>query len=121
MNKPNQGFTLVEILVALTILAIAMGAYLYQLDSQIKQSHDLRQRTMGHWLAQNHLTQLHLQGQWLAVGNSKFDLQQGENIWHMEQSVSNTPNANIRRIELKVSAPTGDLAGHLVGYLAHAQ
>ena len=121
MNNSNQGFTLIEILIALTILAITMGAYLYQLDNQIKHTNDLRQRTLGHWLAQNHLTQLQLQGQWLEVGKSKFNLQQGENIWQMEQSISNTPNANIRRIALKVSSPTGDVVSNLVGYLAHEQ
>ena len=69
MNNKNTGFTLVEILVALTILAITMGAYLSQLDSQITQTQSIRNRTLAHWAAQNHLANMRTEGRWPGLVN----------------------------------------------------
>ena len=121
MNKPSKGFTLVEILVALTILAITMGAYLSQLDQQISQSHELKNRTMAHWLAQNHLAQMRIEERWPNPGILSAIVQQGQQTWHLQQQVSNTPNANIRRVSLNVTSDNGDFSGSLVGYINGAK
>jgi general secretion pathway protein I len=121
MNKPSKGFTLVEILVALTILAITMGAYLTQLDQQITQSQKLKNRTMAHWVAQNHLAQMRIEARWPNTGSLSINMQQGQQTWHVQQLISYTPNATIRRVELKVTSDTGDFSGALVGYIHRAE
>jgi|TARA_B110000967_G_C18900047_1_gene574091 general secretion pathway protein I len=121
MNKKPNGFTLVEILVALTILAITMGAYLGQLDSQVKQTHTLRNRTLAHWAGQNHLATLRIQNQWPDLGAQTFSAVQGQQKWQIRQQISATPNTKIKRIELQMFAEDGEFSGSLVGYIAHEQ
>ena len=121
MNNKNTGFTLVEILVALTILAITMGAYLSQLDTQISQTHTIRNRTLAHWAAQNHLASMRIADQWPALGEQTFSGLQGQQEWRIQQQVSATPNGQIKRVELRMFAANGDFAGSLVGYLVNDQ
>ena len=121
MNKKNTGFTLVEILVALTILAITMGAYLRQLDAQITQTHTIRNRTLAHWAGQNHLANMRIEQQWPSLGKQTFSSIQGQQEWQIQQQVSSTPNAQLKRVELRMFTADGDFSGSLVGYLAYAQ
>ena len=121
MNNKNTGFTLVEILVALTILAITMGACLGELDSQMSQTHTIRNRTLAHSAAQNHLASMRIADQWPALGEQTFSGLQGQQEWRIQQQVSATPNGQIKRVELRMYTANGDFAGSLVGYLANDQ
>jgi len=121
MNNKSKGFTLVEILVALTILAITMGAYLSQLDTQVTQTHTIRNRTLAHWAGQNHLAKLRIDNQWPGLGTQTFNTVQGQQEWQIQQQVSATPNAQIKRVELRMFAADGEFSGSLVGYVANDQ
>ena len=119
MSNLKRGFTLVEILVALTILAITMGAYLSQLDSQIIQTQSARDRTLAHWVAQNHLANMRLTKQWPSTGSQNYTAKQGQQTWQINQQVTATPNAKIKRIELTMFSASGDFSGSLVGYVTN--
>jgi len=120
MNNKSKGFTLVEILVALTILAITMGAYLSQLDTQVAQTHTIRNRTLAHWAGQNHLAKLRIENQWPGLGTQSFITIQGQQEWQIQQDVGATPNAQIKRVELRMFAADGEFSGSLVGYVSNA-
>lgn len=119
MNNKIKGFTLVEILVALTILAITMGAYFSQLNTQVSQTHSIRNRTLAHWVGQNHLAKLRIENQWPSLNSQTFRAVQGQQEWQILQRVSATPNAQIKRVELKMFAADGTFSGSLVGYVAN--
>ena len=57
----KQGFTLIEMLIALIILAIAAISIFGQSGRSIAQIYALEQRTLADWVAQDYLTQLRLQ------------------------------------------------------------
>ena len=119
LRSCQKGFTLLESLVALAILAIALAAVLRATSASTSHVDALRQRLLADWVAQNRIA-LHLgRGDWLPVGS-----QQGEEtqagikfLWHEE--VSDTPNHAFRRIEVSVASaeyPQNALR-HLSGYL----
>ncbi|MDR9499547.1 MAG: prepilin-type N-terminal cleavage/methylation domain-containing protein [Hydrogenovibrio sp.] len=54
------GFTLIEVMVALLIVAISLGALSYGLGHSVSQEQKLTQRVMATWAVQNHLTHLYL-------------------------------------------------------------
>jgi general secretion pathway protein I len=97
-----RGFTLVEVLVALTIVAVALMASLRATSSLSTSSAELRQRTLAQWSAENRLSQIRVSGEWPAVGRRNFECPQAEVLMTCEEEVFATPNAQFRRIEVSV-------------------
>lgn len=127
-SRPRSaGFTLVEILVALTIVAIALMASIRAVGSLTSSASDLRARTLAQWSAENRLSQIRIQREYPAVGRRNFDCSQGDLPLRCQEDVFGTPNPAFRRVEIQVfngnSAPaafgndnTGGRLGRLVGF-----
>lgn len=59
----ESGFTLVEVMVALLIVAVAISALLFQMMSNIDNTAYLRDKTIAHWVALNQLELVYLENQ----------------------------------------------------------
>jgi general secretion pathway protein I len=123
MSRPEfrsqRGFTLLESLVALAILAIALAAVLRATGAATSHVDALRLRLLADWVAQNRITLHAGRGDWLPAGSQQgIDEQAGlKFIWHEE--IRSTPNPAFRRIEVSVASaedPQHALR-HLSGYL----
>jgi general secretion pathway protein I len=57
---PAKGFTLVEVMVAMAVVAVALPALLFTLVQQLDGSAYLRERTLASWVAANKLSELRL-------------------------------------------------------------
>ena len=105
MHSPrrcNAGFTLLEVLVALVIIGTALGASLRAVGSLTQNSADLRSAMMATWSAENQLTRIRLAHEWPALGQSRFNCNQGELHLVCEENVYTTPNPYFRRVEVSV-------------------
>lgn len=107
-----RGFTMIEVLVALTIIAVALSASLRAVGSLATGEADLHRRLLAGWSADNALAQLHLSHTWPDVGSQSFDCSQGNLELLCTERVSGTPNPLFRRVEVLVSMPgrEGNLA-----------
>jgi general secretion pathway protein I len=118
-GKAQRGFTLLETLVALAVLAIAMAAILRAAGGEINHTGELRQRLLADWVAQNRLALHAAKGDWISVGvQDGEDTEAGVQLsWH--EDVSDTPNPSFRRIEVSVFDPDdkNHLLRKLTGYL----
>lgn len=103
----ERGFTLVEVLVALTIVAVALMASLRAVGSLSVSAADLRARTLAQWSAENRLTQIRVQREWPNLGRVETDCSQAELRLVCEEQVFATPNAQFRRVEISVFAAEG--------------
>ena len=115
----RRGFTLVEILVALAIVAVALSAGMRALAQATDGATLLKQRTLALWVAQNRLAAAQLAVSWPAVGSEEGDATQAGSRFHWRQTITGTPNAAFRKIDIVVvdpAIPTYALAT-LVGYL----
>ncbi|MGF6769659.1 general secretion pathway protein I [Paraburkholderia sp. GAS199] len=108
----QRGFTMIEVLVALAIIAIALAASLRAVGSLATGEADLHRRLLAGWSADNALAQLHLTHAWPNVGATSFDCSQGNLPLICTEQVSATPNPVFRRVEVSVAMPgrSGNLA-----------
>lgn len=103
MTNLNQGFTLLEVLVALVIVGTALGASLRAITSLTKNSDDLRTSMMATWSAENRLVQNRLEKQLFPpLGIVSADCPQREFAFVCEEEVIATPNPSFRRVIVSV-------------------
>ena len=98
----NQGFTLLEVLVALVIIGTALAASLRAVASLTQNSSDLRAAMMATWSAENRLTQIRLAHEWPPIGRRDFSCAQAELSLRCEEQIYLTPNPAFRRVEVVV-------------------
>ena len=120
--RRTRAFTLIEVLVALAILAVALAAGMRAVAQSADGATSLKMRTLALWVAQNRLAQAQLADPWPARGVANGDETQAGTHLAWRETVSDTPNPAFRRIEIVVSEPDApDYAlARLVGYLGNA-
>ncbi len=122
MNR-GRGFTLVEILVALAIVAVALAAGMRALAQGADTASALKARTLALWVAQNRLAAAQLSTPWPALGNASGEVVQAGSRFVWRASIGSTPNPAFRRIEITVADPaTPDYAlAQLIGFLGNPE
>mgnify|MGYP002619572512 CR=1 FL=1 len=114
-----RGFTLLECLVALAILAVAMTAALRAMGSTAQSTATVREHTLASWVAQNRLAELRALEAWPAVGNSQGRAVQAGRQYVWRERIERTPNPLFRRVEIQVfeaggEVPLATLSGFVV-------
>lgn len=117
----SPGFTLVEVLVAMTIVAVSLLAALRVATQGTNHLDELRARLFSGWVAADRLAEHHARGDWLPVGVLTGTQRQGNMQLGWREEVSATPNAAFRRVDIYVftpATPTHSLA-HAVGFVVN--
>ncbi len=115
-SPPSRGFTLIEVLVALTIAAVALIASVRATGALTRGSAELKARTLAQWSSENRLAEIRVQGLWPNVGERNFDCSQGNVALECRERVLATPNRYFRRIEVNVYGADGHRLAQLSGF-----
>jgi len=97
-----QGFTLLEVLIALAVLALAMGAAIKATSDYTSNQSYLRDRTMAMWVARNVLVEFQIRDEWLSVGERKGTREMGSQEWRWLTRISQTEEPELRRLDVEV-------------------
>lgn len=98
----QRGFTLVEVLVALGIVAITLTAGLQATAALTRQAQRQSDRLLAQTCAENELIKVRLTKQLPGVGDSRIDCEQGGQLFGVALAVRGTPNPNFRRVDAQV-------------------
>ncbi|HET7922781.1 MAG TPA: type II secretion system minor pseudopilin GspI [Gammaproteobacteria bacterium] len=116
---PCRGFTLIEVLIALAVLAIAMLAVIGTAGTGTRSAAELRDETWAHWVAMNEMTALRVAPTWPALGKQDGDADMAGRKWHWQVNVITTSDPDLLRVDIDVSAgdrpdqPVSSLTGFL--------
>ena len=114
-----RGFTLIEMLVALAILAIALAAVQRAVSVSLDNAFELKQRLLASWVADNRLAELRALRVLPPTGETRGEEIQAGIKFHWQSQVSTTPNPYVERVEIRVgtAADNPHALAILVGYL----
>ena len=107
MTSRTAGFTLIEVMVALAIVAIALAAGSRAASSVVDTSQRLNDVVLGQWCADNQLTEMRLLDQLPAVGKTPFSCSELGREFKGTVLVQPTPNPSFRRVDATVSDDGG--------------
>lgn len=108
-RRRRAGFTLVEVLVALAIVAIALAAGLRAAGTLTSNAERLAAVSAAQWCADNALVGLRLAGQLPGIGDADFACEQLGRRFEGRLQTRPTPNPNFRRIDAIVLDEAGQV------------
>jgi general secretion pathway protein I len=97
-----NGFTLLEVLVALTIIALSLGALISTSGSHASSAGYLKQKTIAHWVAMNEITRLQVEKAWPGKGDTKGSTAMAGAEWYWTLTVKETEDDDSRQVEYRV-------------------
>jgi|LZQQ01.1.fsa_nt_gb general secretion pathway protein I len=104
-RRTQRGFTLIEVMVALVIAALALTALTRGLGQYVFQQSQLQERVIATWVAENRLLELQrLPGAQMESRAQETALSQD---WQTEFTTSDTLIDGIQKVEVAVTAPAG--------------
>lgn len=119
----SRGFTLLEVLVALTVIAVALGALVKASSSETASTAYLKEKTIAHFVAMNAMNRLLLEKEWPSVGKSTDSTEMAKHEWYWQREVVKTPSDETRQVIFRVYRDEAmlDQATRLIGYVTNPE
>lgn len=118
----QTGFTLVEVLIALVIIAISFAAAIRIVGLSADTAAILHDRSLAMWVAQNRMARYQLERTWPAIGTREGEDEMADRKWRWKEKVSAPDYKDFRQIELEIrDAESDHLLARLVGGVRNYQ
>jgi len=96
------GFTLIEVLLALSVFSLAGLALLNTADTHFNSLNNLEKKMVADWVASNQLVEVNLDKTWPPKNNHKGKSEMAGREWHWTQSVIETEDKDMRAVVVEV-------------------
>jgi general secretion pathway protein I len=120
-RQQNRGFTLVEVLVALVVVALGLTALMVAVNGTARTSGFLRDKSLAQWIALNRLSEVRLNVVKFGQNTDTGELEFGNRKWHYDTRYFNTQIASMKRVVVRVyrgdAKTKGNSLAQAVGFL----
>ena len=106
--RHNSGFTLIEVMIALVIIAISLTGMAVTMGGMLDNATAVRERTYASWIAQNKVVEMRLANVLPEVGTTSGEIEYANTFWEWRAVVSDTGLENLFRVDVEVSRPDSD-------------
>lgn len=103
IRRGAGGFTLLEVMVALAIVAIGLIAAFNGVIQMAHSTSVLRERAFADWIAMNQISRIRVSGEFPEIGTSDGDAEFAGRQWRWEATISETGVTDLRRIDMAVA------------------
>ncbi|GAM30873.1 general type II secretion pathway protein I precursor [Acinetobacter calcoaceticus] len=103
----SKGFTLLEVMVALAIFAVAAVALTKVAMQYTQSTSNAILRTKAQFVAMNEVALMEINQEWLQGTQSKQITSQGE-TWQIDKSAESTVSPNVQKVDLQISLYDSD-------------
>jgi general secretion pathway protein I len=122
--RSYRGFTLVEVLVALMIVAIGLAALMLTVSSTARTSGYLRDKTLAQWMALNRLSEVRLNLTKFGQNTDTGEIYFANRTWHYDTRYFDTSISTMKRVVVRIYAGDAKTKGNPVaestGFLGSA-
>ena len=114
------GFTLIEVMLAMAVFAVAGVALLGVADNNYRHISHLEEQMLANWVVSNQLVEANLDKAWPPKNNRKGSLEMAERTWYWQQKVAKTANKEMRQVTMEVRLNENDelVIASAITYLA---
>lgn len=104
----EKGFTLIEVIIALAVIAISMAAVINGVGKNVSNASSLREKTLAHWVASNKVAEIQLSDVALDASEKKGEATLAELRWQWNVKISDTDIEAIKRLTVEVQRENTD-------------
>lgn len=108
LGQHTCGFTLLEVLTAMAVLAIALGAAIKVVADGARNAAYIEEQTLAHWLALNKIAEQRLGTTAPPVGTQTGASEFAGQEWHWTAVISETADAATRRLQIEIRRQPND-------------
>ena len=118
--RRKSAFTLIEVMVALLVITLGMGAVIVTTGESGWKSSHLRESTIASWVAYNEIALFRAKRTWSDASSRSGDAEMANAEWDWQMKISKTDDPSLRRIDVEVSLK-GETAvkARVTGFIAH--
>ncbi|MEP0174398.1 MAG: type II secretion system minor pseudopilin GspI [Paraglaciecola sp.] len=98
----SAGMTLLEVMVALLIFALTATAIMKAASEHLTSVSQIEDITFATWVANNRLSQLHVDTSWPVKNNKKGSQEMAGLTWYWQQTVEKTSDSEMVQVEVSV-------------------
>jgi general secretion pathway protein I len=111
-RRDERGFTLVEVLVALVVVALGLTALMVSVSGTARTSGYLRDKTIAQWIALNRLEVVRLTVNRLGDNHDQGELDFANRKWHYDTRYFDSSVASMKRVVVRVYAGDAKTKGN---------
>ena len=101
-HRLPRGFTLLEVMIALLVITLGMGAVITTTGESGWKSAHLRESTIASWVAYNEIAMYRAKRSWGDTTRRSGEVEMANVSWEWEMTIRQTPNTSIRELEVEV-------------------